>query len=52
MPNVPNHKVMTALFDSGSTNYLIHKRMLLTEVTLSISVNQIFTTLAGEFQSN
>ena len=50
--NVPNNKVMTALVDSSGTISLIHECMLLTEVTLSISVNQIFTTLAGEFQSN
>ena len=50
--HVLNHKVMTALFDSGGTISLIHEHMLLTEVTPSISVNQIFTTLAGEFQSN
>ena len=50
--NVPNHKVMIALFDSGGTISLIHERMLSTVVTPSISVNQIFTTLAGEFQSN
>ena len=43
---------MIALFDSGGTISLIHKRMLSTEVTPSISTNQLFTTLAGEFQSN
>ena len=43
---------MIALFDSGGTISLIHERMLSTEVTPSISTNQIFTTLAGEFQSN
>ena len=43
---------MTALFDSGGTISLIHKHMLSTEVTPLISTNQIFTTLAGEFQSN
>jgi hypothetical protein len=47
--NVPNHKVMTALFDSGGTDSLIHERMLSTEVTPSICTNQIFTTLAVEF---
>ena len=52
IPNVPNHKVMTALFDSGGTISLIHEHMLSTEDTPSISVNQIFTTLAGGFQSN
>ena len=31
--NVPNHKVKIALFDSGGTFSLIHKRMLSTEVT-------------------
>ena len=31
--NVPNHKVMTSLFDSGGTISLIHERMLSTEVT-------------------
>ena len=50
--NIPNHKVMTVLFDSGGTISLILERMLSTEVTPSISTNQIFTTLAGEFQSN
>ena len=50
--NIPNHKVLMALFDSGGTITLIHKRVLLTEVTPSISTNQIFTTLAGGFQSN
>ena len=50
--NVPNNKVMTALVDSSGTISLIHECMLLTEVTPSISVNQKFTTLAGEFQSN
>ena len=50
--SVLNHKVMIALFDSGGTISLIYERMLLTEVTPSISVNQKFTTLAGEFQSN
>ena len=43
---------MTALFDSGGTISLIHERMFSTEVTPSISANQIFTTLAGEFHSN
>ena len=43
---------MTALVDSSGTISLIHECMLLTEVTPSISVNQKFTTLAGEFQSN
>ena len=50
--DVPNHKVMIALFDSGGTISLIHECMLSTEVTPSISTNQIFTTLAGEYQSN
>ena len=50
--NVPNHKVLIALFDSGGTITLIHERVLMTGVTPFISTNQIFTTLAGEFQSN
>ena len=50
--NIPNHKVLIALFDSGGTITLIHKRVLMTGVTLFISTNQMFTTLAGEFQSN
>ena len=49
--NVPNHKVLIALFDSGGTITLIHERVLMTGVTPFISTNQIFTTLAGEFQS-
>ena len=48
----PIIKFLTALFDSGSTISLIHERVLLTEVTPLMSTNQIFTTLAGEFQSN
>ena len=43
---------MIALFDSGVTITLIHECVLITEVTPLISTNQIFTTLAGEFQSN
>ena len=43
---------MAALFDSGGTISLTHKHMLSTEVPLLINTNQIFTTLAGEFQSN
>jgi hypothetical protein len=43
---------MTVLSDSGSTISQIHERVLSTEVTPSISTNRIFTTLAGEFQSN
>ena len=38
--NVPNHKVLIALFDSGGTISLIHKHMLLTEVTPSLSVTK------------
>jgi hypothetical protein len=43
---------LIALFDSGGTITLIHERVLMTGVTPFISTNQIFTTLAGEFQSN
>jgi hypothetical protein len=50
--NIPNHNILTALFDSGGTISLIHEGVLLTEVTPLISTNQIFTTLAGEFQSD
>ena len=50
--NVPNHNVKIALFDNGGTISLIHERLLSTEITPSISTNQIFTTLAGDFQSN
>ena len=49
---ITNHKVLMALFESGGTITLIHERVLSTEVTPLISTNQIFTTLAGEFQSN
>jgi hypothetical protein len=50
--NFPNHKVLMALFDSGGTIILMHECILMTEVTPFISINQIFTTLAGDFQSN
>ena len=50
--NIPNHKVLSALFDSGGTVSLIHERILSPNVKPSIGTNQIFTTLAGQFQSN
>ena len=50
--NIPNHKVLTVLFDSGGTVSLIHERVLIPEVKPLIGTNQIFTTLAGQFQSN
>ena len=50
--NIPNHKVLTALFDSGGTVSLIHERILSSNVKPSIGTNQIFMTLAGQFQSN
>ena len=50
--DIPNHKVLTALFDSGGTVSLIHERILSPNVKPSIGTNQIFTTLAGQFQSN
>ena len=50
--NIPNHKVLIALFDNGGTITLIHEHVLMTRDTPFISTNQIFTTLAGEFQSN
>ena len=50
--NIPNQKVLIALFDSGGTITLVHKHVLLTEVKPFISNKQTFTTLAGEFQSN
>ena len=49
--NVLNHKVLIALFDNGGTITLFHERVLMTRETPFISTNQIFTTLAGEFQS-
>ena len=50
--NIPNHKVLTTdLFDNGGTVSLIHKTVLVTEVKPSIGTNQIYTTLAGQFQS-
>ena len=53
IPNIPNHKIITtALFDSGGTVSLIHERVLIPDVKPSIGTNQIFTTLAGQFQSN
>ena len=50
--NIPNQKVLIALFDSGGTITLVHERVLLTDVKPFISNKQTFTTLAGEFQSN
>ena len=50
--DVPNLKVFTALFDSSGTILLIHKHILLTNVKPMKTKNQIFTTLADEFQSN
>ena len=50
--SVPNHKVLTALFDSGGTISLIHERVLLSDMVPLIGPMQNFTTLAGEFQSN
>ena len=50
--NIPNHKVLTALFDSGGTISLIHERVLLPNIVPLIGLIQNFTTLAGEFQSN
>ena len=50
--NIPNHKVLTALFDSGGIISLIHKRRLLPNIVPLIGRVQNFTTLAGNFQSN
>ena len=50
--NIPNQKVSIALFYSGGTITLVHQRVFLTDVTLSINRNETFTTIAGEFQSN
>ena len=50
--NIPNQKVLIALFDSGGTITLVHEHVLLTEVKPFINIKQRFTTLAGEFQSN
>ena len=50
--NIPNHKVLTALFNSEGSVSLIHERTLSPNVKPSIGTNQIFTTLAGQFQSN
>jgi hypothetical protein len=50
--NVHNCHVLMALIESGGTISLIHKHVLLTEVTSLISTNQMFTTLAGEFHSD
>ena len=50
--NIPNHKVSTVLFDSGGTVSLIHECILSPNVKPSIGTNQIFTTLAGQVQSN
>jgi hypothetical protein len=50
--SVPNHKVLTALFDSVGTISLIHERVLLPDMVPLIGPMQNVTTLAGEFQSN
>ena len=50
--DIPNHKVLTALFDSGGTVSLIHRHVLLTDIKPFKGTSQIFTTLAGQFQSN
>ena len=50
--NVHNRQVLMALIESGGTISFIHKHVLLTEVASSISTNQIFTSLAGEFHSD
>ena len=50
--NIPNHKVLMALFDSGGTISLIHERILLPNIVPLIGRIQNFTTLAGDFQSN
>ena len=47
--SIPNHKVLTALFDSGGTISLIHKCVLLPDMVPLIGPIQNFTTLAGEF---
>ena len=50
--NVLNNKVLVAVFECRGTITSIHERMLLIEITPLISTNQIFTTLASEFQSS
>ena len=50
--NIPNHKVLKALFDSGGTISLIHEWILLPNIVPLIGLTQNFTTLAREFQSN
>ena len=50
--NIPDHKVLTALFDSGGTLSLIHEQILLSNIVPLIGPTQNFTTLAGDFQSN
>ena len=50
--NIPNHKVLTALFDSGGTISLIHELILLPNIVPLTGPTQNFTTLAGDFQSN
>ena len=49
--DIPIHKVLTTSFDSGGTVSLIHKHVL-TDIKPFKGTSQIFTTLAGQFQSN
>ena len=49
--NIPNHKILAALFDSGGIVSLIHACILLPDDKPSIGTKQIFTTIAGQFQS-
>ena len=41
-----------AFFDGGGTITLIHEHKISTEVIPPVNKNQIFTSQAGEFQSN
>ena len=50
--SIPNHKVLTTLFDSGRNILLIHECVLLPNMVPLIGPMQNFTTLADEFQSN